>query len=94
MGEVDYRRKDGRWSLEGKIALVTGGTKGIGFVSLCMLSLFYFQLHKRHFAVFMALASFVLRQTKGCFIYIGMLLWRNWQGLGRLCIHVLAIKVI
>jgi hypothetical protein len=40
MGEVDYRGKDSRWSLEGKIALVTGGTKGIGFVSLCMLSLF------------------------------------------------------
>jgi hypothetical protein len=38
--QADSRGKDGRWSLEGTTALVTGGTKGIGFVSLCMLSLF------------------------------------------------------
>ena len=74
MGEVDYRCKDGRWSLQGKTALVTGGTKGIGFVSLCMHALsftsFYFQLHKKNFAVFMSSASFVLRQTEGCLFYI------------------------
>ena len=103
MAQADSRGKDGRWSLEGTTALVTGGTKGIGFVSLCMLSFptFYFQLHKKNFAVFMASASRVLRQTEGCLcvyihtifkefldqslihMYIGMLLWRNWQGLGR-----------
>jgi hypothetical protein len=38
--------KDGRWSLEGKIALVTGGTKGIGLVSLVLIKFISsYQLH-------------------------------------------------
>lgn len=28
------------------------------------------------------------------YIYIGMLLWRNWQGLGRPCTHALEMKLI
>ena len=62
--QADSRAKDGRWSLEGTTALVTGGTKGIGFISLYMLSLFpnfYVQLHKKRFTVCMASASLVLR---------------------------------
>ncbi|XP_062172156.1 tropinone reductase homolog At5g06060-like [Alnus glutinosa] len=31
MAQVDYRGEVGRWSLQGKTALVTGGTKGIGY---------------------------------------------------------------
>jgi hypothetical protein len=37
MAQVDNLKKDGRWSLEGTTALVTGGTKGIGFFSFCSL---------------------------------------------------------
>ncbi|GLT62506.1 hypothetical protein SLA2020_351390 [Shorea laevis] len=41
MAKVDNHGKDGtRWSLQGTTALVTGGTKGIGFFSLFYLSLF------------------------------------------------------
>jgi hypothetical protein len=42
MAQVDNRGKDSRWSLKGTTALVTGGTKGIGFFSFC--SLFYWLL--------------------------------------------------
>nr|WAU86925.1 birch protein [Betula platyphylla] len=31
MAQIDNRGKDGRWSLQGKTALVTGGTKEIGY---------------------------------------------------------------
>jgi hypothetical protein len=34
--------RDGRWSLQGKTALITGGTKGIGFVSLSLAFIFSF----------------------------------------------------
>jgi hypothetical protein len=46
MAQVDNRSRDGRWSLEGTTALVTGGTKGIGFFFLSALSFtsFYFQI--------------------------------------------------
>jgi hypothetical protein len=37
MAQVDNRGRDGRWSLEGTTALVTGGTKGIGFFFLSAL---------------------------------------------------------
>ncbi|EOY33944.1 NAD(P)-binding Rossmann-fold superfamily protein isoform 1 [Theobroma cacao] len=31
MAQADNSRKDNRWSLQGMTALVTGGTKGIGY---------------------------------------------------------------
>jgi hypothetical protein len=44
MAEIGSR--ESRWSLQGMTALVTGGTKGIGFsslsLSLCLLLFFWF----------------------------------------------------
>jgi hypothetical protein len=40
--------KDGRWSLEGKTALVTGGTKGIGLVSLRFVLIKFISSYQLH----------------------------------------------
>jgi hypothetical protein len=95
MAQVDYRGEVGRWSLQGKTALVTGGTKGIGFV----FSLFNLFFTSFYFCCFHSF-PFTSFETNGggggvcIYKYIGMLLWRNWQGLGRQCTRALEMKLI
>jgi hypothetical protein len=78
----------------GRQLLLLVEPKESGSFSLCLISFSLAFI----FAVFIASPSLVLRQMGGggvcIYKYIGMLLWRNWQGLGRQCTRALEMKLI
>jgi hypothetical protein len=73
--------RQNRWTLHGKTALVTGGTRGIGYLSIYIW--FYF---KKNYNVNLNTIVFF-------FCFLGEQLWRNWWVLEQECTRVVGMEV-
>ena len=82
MVQAGSRCRDDRWSLLGMTALVTGGTQGIGSLSLQLIASWMFLFEGP--CLYGAGGYRVIKTSNGllqCFVIVShMLLWRNWQG--------------